>query len=302
MKFHGIHAIAAMAVAFAGTLSIAPSASARWVEQLPADADPEVRAFFEELDRIRWVDGPAAVTLDGNATLQLPEGYVYLDPENTGRYLELNENLGDGTEVMIGPADLSWSAYLSFIGEGYVKDDEEIDADAILAALKEATEAGNEEREKRGWGTLRLTGWAVPPNYNQSTQRLEWATAHETDEGTGVNFFTKILGRKGHTSVQLVAATEDLPAAEAALNQVLGGFDYGAGDRYADFKPGDRVAEYGLAALVVGGAAALASKKGFWAAAAAFLASAWKFIAAIAIGALAWIRSLFKKKDGAGNP
>jgi uncharacterized membrane-anchored protein len=34
------------------------------------------------------------------------------------------------------------------------------------------------------------------------------------------------------------------------------------GERYAEFKPGDRAAEYGLAGLIVGGAAAAAAKSG----------------------------------------
>jgi uncharacterized membrane-anchored protein len=301
MRFDAILTFARLALLAIAAAAITPTANARWVEQLPPDADPEVRAFFGELDKIQWVDGPTTVALDGNSTLQLPEGYVFLDTKNTGKYLALNENLGDDTEVMIAPADLSWSAYLSYLGEGYVKDDDEIDADAILQTLKDATEAANAERVKRGWDTMRVTGWAVPPNYNQATQRLEWAAAHESAGGAGVNFFTKILGRRGHMSVQLVSAPEQLDAAEAALNDVLGGFAYQAGDRYADFKPGDKVAAYGLAALVAGGAAALATKKGFWAAAAAFFAAAWKFIAAIAIGAAAWLRSLFRKKDDAGT-
>jgi uncharacterized membrane-anchored protein len=287
-------------VAF-GTAAAIPAADARWVEFISEDATPEERAFFEELDKLKWVDGPSTVKLDGNASLKLPEGFVYLDRQSTNRYLELNENLADGSEVMVAPADLSWAAYLSYLGEGHVKDNEEIDADALLQSLQDATEAANEGRQKRGWGTMRVTGWAIPPNYNQATQRLEWAASHASEDGSGVNFFTKILGRRGHTSVQLVASTEGLTAAESALNTVLTGFEFNPGDRYADFKPGDKVAEYGLAALVVGGAAALATKKGFWAAAAAFFAGAWKFIVAIAIGAAAWLRSLFKKKEPAGS-
>jgi len=40
------------------------------------------------------------------------------------------------------------------------------------------------------------------------------------------------------------------------------------GQRYAEFRPGDKIAEYGLAALITGGAAAVALKTGlfqkFW--------------------------------------
>lgn len=39
----------------------------------------------------------------------------------------------------------------------------------------------------------------------------------------------------------------------------------------------------------------MATKKGFWAAIAAFFAATWKFIAVGAIAAAGWLRSLFKK-------
>jgi len=57
------------------------------------------------------------------------------------------------------------------------------------------------------------------------------------------------------------------------------------------------VAEFGLAALIAGGAAAVATKKGFWAVIAGFFAAAWKFIAVAVVGLLAWLRSLFKGKS-----
>lgn len=279
-----------------GALLTAP-AEARWVELAGPEATPQQKAFLRELDKLKWVDGPTAIKMPGNATLNLPEGYVYLDQKNTKRYLELNENLADGSEVMVAPDDLSWTAYLGFLDEGYVKDDEEIDADALLKQLKEGTEQANEERRKRGWPDLHVVGWASPPAYNRETKRLEWATTLESEGSQGVNFFTKILGRHGHTSVQMVSNPDGLRVSEQALNGVLGGFDYTSGNRYADFKPGDKVAEYGLAAMVVGGAAAVAAKKGLLPAIGAFIAAAWKFLLAGLAAAGAGIKSLFKKKQ-----
>ena len=103
-------------------------------EELPADLPPEVRARIEALRSLDWVSGPTMVEVAGNSRLEVPEGYVFLDEPNTTRYLELNQNLGDGTEVMIAPESREWEAYLSFADEGYVKDDEKdkLDADAIL--------------------------------------------------------------------------------------------------------------------------------------------------------------------------
>jgi uncharacterized membrane-anchored protein len=61
--------------------------------------------------------------------------------------------------------------------------------------------------------------------------------------------------------------------------------------------PGDKVAEYGLAALVLGGAAAIATKKGLWAVIVGFLVKGWKLVA-IAVAAVgASLRKLFGKKN-----
>ena len=270
---------------------------ATWADQLPSDASPEVRKLYEELDKLNWVRGPTKVMLTGNADLQLPEGFVYLNPKDTQRFLELNENLGDGDEVLVAPEDLSWMAYLSFLQEGYVKDDEEIDANALLEQLKSATEAANAERRSRGWDELHVTGWAAPPHYSRETKRLEWAARSQSTDGEGVNFFTKILGRRGHTSVQMVGDPEALPQDQAMLNELLTGFAYNKGDTYADFRPGDEVAEYGLAAMVVGGAAAVATKKGLWPAIGAFFVASWKFLAAAAVAAMAGLKRFFGKKD-----
>jgi uncharacterized membrane-anchored protein len=139
--------------------------------------------------------------------------------------------------------------------------------------------------------------WAVQPAYNRGTQRLEWATLLESGESRSANFSTKILGRRGYTSVILAASPEALPEAEAALNEVLAGYTFNEGETYAEWKPGDKVAEYGLAALVVGGAAAIATKKGFWGVVAGFFAAAWKFLLAGAVAAGAWLRKHFSKKE-----
>lgn len=264
---------------------------------LAADnAAAERDEFVRRLKALAWISGPTSVAVGGNARLSIPMDYVFLDAANTTKFEELNENLGNGKEVMVAPADLHWSAYLEFEAGGYVKDDDRIDADALLKALQEGTESNNAEREKRGWSAMHVLGWAAAPAYNHDTKRLEWATTLQSRNGTGVNFFTKILGRRGHTSVVMVAAPEQLAGAESALNTVLDGYAYNHGESYAEWKPGDKVAEYGLAALVLGGAAAVATKKGLWAVLGGFLAAAWKAVAAAAVGVGAWLRNRFKKK------
>jgi len=256
----------------------------------------ERKKFIEGVRALDWIKGPATVTTEGNAKLTIPDQYVYLDARNTSKFLELQHNLANGREVLVAPRDLQWQAYLEFADEGYVKDDEKIDAPALLKTLKENTESANAERQRRGWGVLHLVDWATPPVYNTTTKRLEWATVLESQDGRSVNFSTKILGRRGFTSVIMVTDPANLSAAEGSLDTVLTGYAFNPGETYADWRSGDKVAKYGLAALIVGGVAAVAAKKGLFSVLAGFLAVAWKFIAAAAVAALAWLRRLFTKK------
>jgi uncharacterized membrane-anchored protein len=281
--------------ALAGFLMVCGAA---WAQPTSSETlSSEQQERIEKMRALDWVKGPTTVTVEGNSKLTIPDQYVFLDARNTSKWLELQHNLGDGREVMVAPRNLQWQAYLEFADEGYVKDDEKIDAPALLKTLKENTEHANEERQRRGWTPLHVVDWATPPVYNTTTKRLEWATVLESQGGRGVNFSTKILGRRGFTSVIMVTDPENLSAAENALDTVLMGYEFNQGERYADWRSGDKVAEYGLAALVVGGVAAVAAKKGLFSVLAGFLAAAWKFIAAGVVAAMAWLRRMFAKKE-----
>ena len=266
-----------------------------------AKPDPKVEEVRNKLRALDWVAGPKQITISGNSTLSLPEGYVYLDERNTAKFEELNENLSSGKEVLVAPKNLSWNAYLTFEDEGYVKDDDKIDAPAILKTLQEATEDANDERRRRGWAEFHIAGWSIPPAYNKDTRRLEWATLLRAQGGEAVNFFTKVLGRRGYTSIVLVSAPRDTTTAVAALNDVLKDYRFDAGETYSEWKPGDKVAEYGLAGLIVGGGVAAAVKtgllKGAWKFLVAAGAAAWKFLAAAAVAVAAAIKSFFKRKQ-----
>ncbi len=67
---------------------------------------------------------------------------------------------------------------------------------------------------------------------------------------------------------------------------------FNSGETYAEWKPGDKVAEYGLAGLIVGGAAAAAVKTGLF-------KGLWKILLVGGAAILAGARKLFggKKSD-----
>jgi uncharacterized membrane-anchored protein len=281
---------------FGAATTMAAEAPATQGADAGSSVSAEEKAWYAALEALDWVKGPTTVTVAGNSKLMVPDGYVFLDQRNTDKYLELNRNLASGNEVLLAPADLSWSAYLSFTDDGFVKDDEKINAAELLKALQEGAEEGNKERRKRGWPDLHVVDWAVPPAYNADNKRLEWATLLQSDGGRSANFSTKLLGRRGHTSVILASRPEDLAAARPQLESVLAGYSFNEGERYADWVPGDKVAEYGLAALVLGGAAAIATKKGLWAVIGGFLIAKAKLLVGGLVALGAGARKLFSKK------
>lgn len=269
-----------------------------------ATALPVAAQEGDAVSQLPWQVGPTKGQIGNRATIDVPEGYAFLGAEGARRLNELTENPPAGVdEYVIAPKDLAWFAYFSFDDVGYVKDDEKLDADDILTSIKDGTEASNEERRSRGWDTLVIDGWSFKPQYDKQVNLLEWAVLAHADPSKHkvVNYNTRLLGRRGVMQVVLVAAPEDLDTAVSQFKGLLPGYAYNSGEKYAEFKDGDHIAEYGLAALVTGGAAAVASKKGFFAAIALFLAKMWKLVLVGLVAIGAGIRKFFGGKDSSAE-
>jgi len=105
----------------------------------------------------------------------------------------------------------------------------------------------------------------------------------------------RILGRSGTMNVDLILRPKEYAQTLPNFDAVLGGFKFNPGRRYSDYVSGDKVAEYGLTALIAGGAGALAVKTGL-------LAKFWKLIVALLLAlkkliiiVFAGIAALFRK-------
>jgi uncharacterized membrane-anchored protein len=252
----------------------------------------------EELKKLAWQAGPADGRISTQATIKVPQGYVFLDEKNTRRFLQLSGNPPQDGHYLFAPESLKWFSVFTFDPSGYVKDDEKIDPDQLLKTMKENDGPSNEERKRLGMPTLTLVGWQVAPHYDQQTRRLEWGTQLKSEDGSlVVNYTSRLLGRSGVMSAVLVSDVETLPRDTDEFKGALQQFSFVPGETYAEFKSGDKMAEYGLAALIVGGAAAIATKKGLWAVIGGFLAAFWKLIVGVAVAGLAGLRSLFKRKN-----
>lgn len=285
MSCHHMARRAVACAALFGTLVAPPSASAQ------APKDPA--QIMRELEALAWQNGPTEGSIGGVATIKVRDGQAFLDGPNTRRFLELNQNPPRDNHYTLAGQDSGWFAIFSFEDSGYVKDDEKLDADALLKSLQESDKPSNEERARLGMSPLHTAGWSVPPHYDTSTKRLEWGLRLRTDSGREViNYTVRILGRRGITHATLVSDAQSLDRNIATFKASLTGFDFAAGERYAEWRAGDRVAEYGLAALVLGGAAAVAVKTGFGKAIFKFLIFG---LIAIGAAAAAFFRKFFRR-------
>ncbi len=250
--------------------------------------------ILREMNSLGWQTYPAIGMIGNQAQIRLSNEIRFLDAANTNRFIQLNGNPPVSNAYTIAPRKMEWFSVFEFDPVGYVKDDEKIDPDELLTTLKEQNVHGIEERKRLGLPVLHLTGWFVAPHYDVETKRLEWGTRLLSDNGeVTVNYSSRILGRSGVMRAILVSDPNSLEQDIKAFRAALKGYEFVAGQQYAEYRSGDKVAEYGLAALIVGGAAAAAAKTGAGKALFKFIG-----IGILAVGAavLAFFKRIFSRK------
>lgn len=257
------------------------------------------------------IHGPSTIELRDQAQLELPYGYGFVPQQQAAALMRTMGNLtGDDFIGLVFPEGDSapWFVSIQFEDSGYVKDDDakHWNADELLQSLKDGTEAGNEERAQMGIPALKVTRWVEEPKYEARDHRLVWSAEAmlkdiEDPEPT-INYNTYALGRDGYISLNLVTSSSTVDADKLSAQELLAAVSYKDGKRYTDFDAStDKVAAYGLAALVAGVAA---KKLGLLAVAGAFILKFAKVfaLAGAAIGGSLWSRIRGRGKKDSGRP
>jgi uncharacterized membrane-anchored protein len=249
------------------------------------------------------VSGPQSIALIEQGKLALPEGFGFVPTAEATKLMQLMGNRVD--ERFIGlvfplAEEASYFVSLDYEGSGYIEDDEaaDWDADGLLKSLKDGTEAGNAERRRRGFDELTVTRWVEPPAYDGSAHRLVWSAEavvkDRADPDPTINYNTYVLGREGYFSANLITTASTVADDRRTAKPLLQAVSFNDGKRYQDFNSStDKVAAYGLTALVAGVAA---KKLGLIAVAAAFFAKFAKLILVGAAGLAGGARAFFRKK------
>jgi uncharacterized membrane-anchored protein len=275
-----------------------------------ADAPAAPKQTAEQLvASLKFQEGK--ITLPGGiATLDLPASFRYLDPADTTRVLVdgWGNPPGSSSLGMIVPAGVNpisaagWGVIVTYDKDGHVKDDDadSIKYDELLKQMQEATSENNAARKEQGYAPMTLVGWAEPPSYDKAHHKLYWAKELRTDGAgeNGLNYNIRVLGREGVLVLNAVAGMQQIAQVKTEMQHVTAFTDFTAGNRYADFdSKTDKVAEYGIAALVAGGVAA---KLGLFGKLFALLLAFKKLVALAVIGLGGGLLRFFKR-DKSGD-
>ena len=292
---------------FAAALACVLLAAPALAQEGDAAEAAQTRALLSSL---HFQTGDIALT-DANAHLRVQPGFRYLGHDDTRRVLEDLWGNPPDDEVLglLVPdnapldSDHSWAVLVTYSDEGYVSDADasKIDYTQMLADMKTETHEANEERKDAGYGSVELIGWAQPPHYDAATKKIYWAKELEFDGGEqhALNYDIRVLGRGGYLSLNAIAGMNDLALVRDGMTRVLPMAEFDSGHRYADYKPGsDKLAAYGLAALIGGG---IAAKAGLFAKLGVLLLAGKKFVILFLIGAAVLAKKIFGGKKGGGT-
>jgi len=233
-----------------------PDPSAAGSDAAAPDAGPQLHA----------IHGPKLVDLGNSSEIDLPAGMIMLEKDEAQAMVRKGGGSGQSVVAAIGAPDKDWLVIIEYDDVGYVKDSDanELDAKELLDTYRDGTNEQNKERKSRGIPELTVDTWTDMPHYEKAVHHLVWGLkGHDTGGGNFVNFFTRILGRRGFLSVNLIDAPDKIEQSKSEALSILTATRFKQGARYEDYREGDRSSGIGLKGLVIGGAGiAIASKTG----------------------------------------
>ena len=305
--------LSASAIALALALSVVGPAGAKKTAEPAVPAaiatpaiPPELIAFEKSLHK---QTGDVAIPA-AHATLHLGDRYYFLPADEAKTVLTRvwhnppDPNvLGLVFEKQATIFDQVWAAVVTYEDTGYVpdKDAKTEDYDKVITDIRNSEPDINAERQKGGFPTIHLVGWAQQPIYDPVSHALIWARDLNFSDSKvdTLNYDVRLLGRHGVLSLNMLASMNNLADVRDAAANFGKAASFDAGSRYTDFDASiDKTAEYGLAGLVAAGAGIVVAKKlGFLAIALGF--GKWILAGLVAVGATLrrWIAGLFGRRE-----
>lgn len=221
-------------------------------------------AYAAEVKKLHWKKGPGNYDLGGShARISLPSGIEIVTGADAERMAFLLNGLELPETVAIAQSRTSDAiVYIDYYDEGFVTDEDwsDIDPDAMLRDISDATEAANAERRRSGMAPMHTVGWLVPPSYDPDKKVARWAIELEENGEHFANIQVIKLGRHGYHQTTWAGPVRGVDGTPRFLQTMIDSHSCDEGYRYADYVEGDKLAGFGIGALVT--ATAIGSKPG----------------------------------------
>ncbi len=206
--------------------------------------------------------GPIEVRLADRATLWLPAGRVYLEGALAREALGAGKNWDAATLGVVLPTGDSpeWTAYVSLIDDGYIRDDKgkALDPVKTLAAYKAAVATDNLDRQMNHLPLLEATDWMEAPRYDAKhhlSSCIGVTTAGSLNPADKiVNCGSFALGAQGALKVVVAGDEEVFARFSGEAASLADAIVHDHGKAYEDADPATvKMAPYGLVAMMTGG-------------------------------------------------
>jgi len=250
---------------------------------------------------LTWRNGQSLTLPLSHGTLKAPDAIGQLLGSDAASLWEiLNATEAPfGTEAVLYDPKTETLVFYQKVADGYVRLDDwnDVDADAMLKSVSEATEAGNATRRNAGLPAIHVLGWLERPHLDRTTNTVQWAfEARDEQHGSLVNSVALLLGRDGFEKLTWIGKKDDID--KGLLKTAQASFAFPVGQLYTDFQPGDKVAEYGIAGLIAAVLGVkLVTKLGLVAAALVLLKKFGVVLLVPVVGAVAWIRRRLSRQQ-----
>lgn len=212
--------------------------------QQPLAAQSEISA--NPLSNINWFSGPQKVSLGDFADINIPPGYHFTDVHGARMILaSFNDPIPDDLLGILAPTPGHWMAILEFSPVGYVKNPAitQINSGKVLKQILN-------QIEKQGPSSITSLTWQSQPVYDALNHVLEWSLQVATPSSKLMNETAVMFGRHGVLQLTIVQHLSDPRA--PSVKQLVSTTTFKPGERYADYKRGDKVAQIGLPEIISG--------------------------------------------------
>lgn len=244
-----------------------------------------------ELRAMHWTGGTHSLDAS-HGRFTAPTGANMVESAEARRFDEIingtTSSDSEGVVILKGR-----TLYLSYNDSGFVTVDDwkDVDATKLLDGMKDSTEKANDERVKNGVSPIHVDGWVQPPTLDQRRKSVRWVMGlHDEQRKRFVNAVALQLGRHGFERFTLVSRGDDPAGDRALLASLVTDYRFDNGSRFQDYVKGDRLAGFGIAALVGTAAGATLLKTGALAGLLLLLKKFIIVIIAVGAGLFGWLR------------